>query len=189
MKVLYIHGYNSNANSSTAKLFQKVAGEKFEVHTIEYNQEKPIEALNNIRKYIKEFKIDLVIGTSLGGFLTMNLFGFKRIAINPCFLPSVELTKIGYEGPIDEYKELENELKDNVDETDWDSCLGCFAPNDELLGLKYKEDFDKVFQKSKLIPGGHRATEEAVKKIVNEYIPDFLNYIQEWLFYYKGTQI
>lgn len=178
MKVLYVHGYNSNANSTTSKLIRELSD--FEVHTITYNPEHPIEAIKDIRNYCKKYKIDLIIGSSLGGFLTMNCFGYKRIVINPCFKPSIELPKIGYKGSISEYEELENELTDNVDQDDWDSCYGFFAKNDELLGLKYKSEFDKIFKHSNFIPGGHRATKEALIQIIEE-IPDFLKYINETL--------
>ena len=178
MKVLYVHGYNSNANSTTSKLIRELSD--FEVHTITYNPEHPIEAIKDIRNYCKKYKIDLIIGSSLGGFLTMNCFGYKRIVINPCFKPSIELPKIGYKGSISEYEELENELIDNVDQDDWDSCYGFFAKNDELLGLKYKNEFDKILKHSNFIPGGHRETKEALMQIIED-IPEFLKYINETL--------
>ena len=94
MKVLYVHGYNSNANSTTSKLIRELSD--FEVHTITYNPEHPIEAIKDIRNYCKKYKIDLIIGSSLGGFLTMNCFGYKRIVINPCFKPSIKNEPISF---------------------------------------------------------------------------------------------
>ena len=55
MKVLYVHGYNSNANSTTSKLIRELSD--FEVHTITYNPEHPIEAIKDIRNYCKKYKI------------------------------------------------------------------------------------------------------------------------------------
>lgn len=178
--VLYVHGYGSNGNSNTAKLLKKYLGEKINVHTISYNQSKPYEALKMIKQYKNEHNIDLLIGTSLGGFMVMNCLGSLSIAINPCFYPSVELPKIGYTGSIEEYQEIENEFKSEIDFEDTDCCYGCFAPNDELLGLKYKKEFEKYFKFTTEIPGGHRATEEAIQKIVNEVIPNYIKYLNAW---------
>lgn len=166
MKVLYIHGYGSNANSTTGKTIKDLS--TFEVHTITYNPEEPKKAIKSIKDYVQKNKIDVIIGSSLGGFMTTYCFGKHRIVINPCLKPSIELPKIGYTGPVDEYKELENNLK--IDNT----CYGCFAKGDELLGTKYKKEFEKYFINTCFIPGKHRASKEALELIINEIIPNFV---------------
>ena len=179
-KVLYVHGYGSNENSSSGKLFQEVFGEEVKVHTVTYDPSTPVEAIAKIRKYSRENDINLMIGSSLGGFMVMNCVGSLGIVINPCVKPSVELPKIGYSGPIEDYITLENELKDAVDWEDMDSCYGCFAPEDEILGLKYKAEFKKIYNLTCEIPGGHRVTREAAEKIAHEIVPEFLKSIDAW---------
>ena len=51
-------------------------------------------AREQILNFIDEFKIDLVIGSSLGGFITLTLNGIPRFVINPCWDPPVELCKL-----------------------------------------------------------------------------------------------
>ena len=46
MKVLYVHGYNSNANSTTSKLIRELSD--FEVHTITYNPDSATGLITTI---------------------------------------------------------------------------------------------------------------------------------------------
>lgn len=69
--ILYIHGYNGSPTGGSYTLFDELLDKsKYELHTIDYNAEDPEGAVTKIRKYVKENKIQLVIGSSLGGFLT-----------------------------------------------------------------------------------------------------------------------
>jgi predicted esterase YcpF (UPF0227 family) len=66
MKVLYIHGYGSNANSTTGKTIKDLS--TFEVHTITYNPEEPKKAIQSIKDYVQKNKIDVIIGSSNNDF-------------------------------------------------------------------------------------------------------------------------
>lgn len=77
MKLLYVHGYNGDPYGNSYNNLKNACGEKYELHTIDYDPTRPKEAVSMIRKYVSEHKIDVVIGASLGGFLTMNVFGSK----------------------------------------------------------------------------------------------------------------
>lgn len=74
MKLLYVHGYNGDPYGNSYNNLKNTCGEKYELHTIDYNPTQPKEAVNMIHEYVSEHKIDVVIGASLGGFLTMNVF-------------------------------------------------------------------------------------------------------------------
>lgn len=173
LRVLYVHGYNGSPTGNSYTLFNNMLDKcKYELHTIDYNHEEPEGAVASIRKYVKEHKIDLVIGSSLGGFLTLHLYGVMRIVINPCWDPAVELPLIGYTGPTEAYASLLNRLIATTDEEEEMLCAGCFAQGDELLGQKYRGVFSRYFRHVYNIPGGHHVTREAVEKIINEVIPD-----------------
>ena len=173
LRVLYVHGYNGSPTGNSYTLFNNMLDKcKYELHTIDYNHEEPEGAVASIRKYVKEHKIDLVIGSSLGGFLTLHLYGVMRIVINPCWDPAVELPLIGYTGPTEVYESLLRRLIDTTDEEEAELCCGCFAPADELLGEKYRETFSRYYRRIYDIPGGHRVSREAVEKIINEVIPE-----------------
>ena len=96
MKILYVHGYNGDPYGESYNNLKNQCGTKHELHTIDYDPNKPIDAIKIINKYVDEHKIELIIGASLGGFLTMNVFGVSRIVVNPCWNPAIELPKIGY---------------------------------------------------------------------------------------------
>lgn len=171
-KILYVHGFNSTPYSNTYNTFKKLLNPDFyELHTIDYDPKDPKAAVAEIKKYVKENEIDTIIGSSLGGFLTLNIFGVSRIVINPCWNPAVELPLIGYDGPTDVYKTMLADLRQALDDEEAGLVSGCFAPEDELLGKKYVNIFQKYFLRLYAIPGGHRVSNEAAELIVNDILP------------------
>lgn len=171
-KILYVHGFNSTPYSNTYNTFKKLLNPDFyELHTIDYDPKDPKTAVAEIKKYVKENEIDIIIGSSLGGFLTLNIFGVSRIVINPCWNPAVELPLIGYDGPTDVYETMLADLRQALDDEEAGLVSGCFAPEDELLGKKYVNIFQKYFLRLYAIPGGHRVSNEAAELIVNDILP------------------
>lgn len=95
-KLLYIHGYNGSSEGSSCRLFRKCMPQyEWQVIVMDYTQDDCAVALREIRETIERECIDLVVGSSLGGFLTLQTKGIERIVINPCYSPSVELPKLG----------------------------------------------------------------------------------------------
>ena len=171
MKLLYVHGYNGDPYGNSYNNLKNACGEKYELHTIDYDPTQPKEAVNMIHEYVSEHKIDVVIGASLGGFLTMNVFGVSRIVVNPCWDPAVELPKIGYTESVDEYAVMLEKLKENLDFEECFLCSGVFASDDEMLGNKYMEIFRKHFRGVYLIDGTHRISAEMTERIINDILP------------------
>lgn len=171
-KILYVHGFNSTPYSNTYNTFKKLLNPDFyELHTIDYDPKDPKTAVDEIKKYVKENEIDTIIGSSLGGFLTLHIFGVSRIVINPCWNPADELPLIGYDGPTDVYKTMLADLRQALDDEEAGLVSGCFAHEDELLGKKYVNIFQKYFLRLYAIPGGHRVSNEAAELIVNDILP------------------
>ena len=172
-RILYVHGYNGSPTGSSFTLFDThIDKSNYEMHTIDYDPADPEGAVKAIKAYVREHKIELVIGSSLGGFLTLFLYGVMRIVVNPCWNPAVELPKLGYDGPTEAYATLLQELIDTTDEEEAELCCGCFAAGDELLGDKYRVTFSRYYRRVYDIAGGHHLTAEAVEKIVREVIPE-----------------
>lgn len=177
IKILYVHGYMGNPYGGSFQKISKYAAEadfgdeKVQMDTFDYDPRDPRKAVRELRLYYYEHDIDLMIGSSLGGFLVANCRGARRIVVNPCWFPSVELPKIGFEGPVEEYEILEDWLGIYSDSGDCDLCIGCFARNDELLGRKYRPKFRKFFPEIYDITGGHHLSEAAAKKIMTEIAP------------------
>lgn len=82
-KMLYVHGFASSAQSGTVARLRTVfpnatvIAKDLPIH--------PEEALSLLYKVCEEEKPDIIIGTSMGGMYTEQLYGFDRICVNPAF--------------------------------------------------------------------------------------------------------
>ena len=115
MRILYVHGYNGEPYGSSFNHLKNAAGDSHELFSVEYNAEDPKGAIKIIRNAVREHGIDAIIGASLGGFLTMHVFGVSRIIVNPCWDPAKELPLVGYTGNIAVYAELLEQFKEYTD--------------------------------------------------------------------------
>ena len=147
------------------------------------------EAEKVIRDVMNNEKPDLVIGTSLGGFLTLAVQTPYRIAINPTLYPSKTLPLIDTPKEISEsYAEVEKQIKDLLDWEDRITVFGVFGDNDKVVN--HRSEFEKRYLKDHIftVPGGeHQMKEEEFKKYifpivesiddncenVNEYVRNF----------------
>ena len=66
-----------------------------QIFGMDYCQDDCALALEQIARTISEKNIDILVGSSLGGFLTILTTGIERYAVNPCYRPSAELPKLG----------------------------------------------------------------------------------------------
>jgi predicted esterase YcpF (UPF0227 family) len=180
IKILYIHGYHGNPYGGSFQKLSKYAqqadfgAEKVEMHSIDYDESDPNRSIRKIRLYYYEHDIDLIIGSSLGGFLAASCRWARRIAVNPCWSPSVELPEIGYTGSVKDYQFKEKHIGDFAKFGDDKLCIGCFSPEDEILGLKYREAFSEKFPQTYEIPGGHHLSEEAAEVIMTQIVPKLI---------------
>ena len=164
-KILYVHGYNGMPEGYSCNLIKSVLPEDYTIEGIDYDQNDCALARQQIFDYIKDHGIDLVIGSSLGGFITLTLSGIKRFVINPCCLPSVELPKIDVpQELINTYKPFEP-LLDQASNEDRNLVRGFFGDHDELLGDRYVEFFSQRFGHWQRISSGHHLSLEGAKVI------------------------
>lgn len=180
-KLLYIHGYNSSSTSGSCKLFYDYLTDKgWDVIGIEYDESNCAKAIDQIRKSILDNNIDMVAGSSLGGFLALLTTGIKRIVINPCYQPSVELPKIRKYSKelclpvpsikmIATYKRFEANLK-GLSNDEKGMIYGYFSDRDELLGDRYHCAFRDDIHDFRIIPGGHHLNESAVQIICEDIL-------------------
>ena len=164
-KILYVHGYNGMPEGYSCNLIKSVLPEGYTIEGVDYDQNDCALARQQIFDYIKDHGIDLVIGSSLGGFITLTLSGIKRFVINPCCLPSVELPKIDVpQELINTYKPFEP-LLDQACNEDRNLVRGFFGDHDELLGDRYVEFFSQRFGHWQRISSGHHLSLEGAKVI------------------------
>lgn len=163
-KILYIYGYGSDANSSTSANLQSVLGNGFDVRSVNYDQLHPKKAIKQLSEIVDDGNYDAVIGSSLGGYYTLQLkANVKKVVINPCMVPSIELPKLGCDiQTAQKFKEYETYSKaDNV--------LGLFGDHDELID--YKEKFSQeVSRNVHEFSSGHRPTINELREVANVII-------------------
>ena len=76
--IVYFHGYGSSSQSNSAKCLTKNMPE-FNVIAPDIPID-PAEALPFLKSYCAENKVDLIIGTSMGGMYAMQMADYSRIA-------------------------------------------------------------------------------------------------------------
>ena len=163
--IIYLHGYNSSGN--TGRTIQRLLGDQFNVLAPKLPVDAN-EAVGIARKLLAEHPDAIVLGTSLGGFVTLNVYAPIRIAINPTLRPSESLPKIGCATELAEtYKFYEDEMRNLVNDKIKGNTFGFFGTKDEVIN--FKEEFEQLYFKGHTlsIPGGeHRIKEEELKKYV-----------------------
>jgi len=90
--ILYLHGFASCGDSTKSQLLKKYFGEN-EVFSPDLPV-SPVEAISFIKKIIIEKEIDLIIGSSLGGYYASyftELLHIKSVLINPSTEPFITL--------------------------------------------------------------------------------------------------
>lgn len=173
-KILYIHGINSSGN--TGKMLKRIFKEKYgdvEVIAPSIPANYP-EAKKVVDEVMDKEKPDLVIGTSLGGFMTLATQTPYRIAINPTLYPSKTLPLINTPKEIsDSYIDIEKQILDLLDREDRLTVFGVFGDQDKVVN--HRPEFEKRYQKDHIftIPGGeHQIKEEEFKKYIFPIVED-----------------
>lgn len=173
MKILYVHGYNGSAEGGSYRLLKKHRPEGAEIFGMDYCQDDCAVALEQIRETVRKKDIDVVVGSSLGGFLTILTEGIERYAINPCYHPSVELPQLGPQNglpaPLPKmtatYEAFESRLKQLVD-SDKTRLHVLMADRDELLGDRYWDEIQEdTGGKPGMLFSTHHLSESAAETI------------------------
>ena len=90
--MMYVHGFMSGANGAKQKQLQKMFEGRYEVIAPELDGD-PDKSLAILNEVIREEKPEVIIGTSLGGWMTVmcDSGDAKLIVVNPCTFPTDEL--------------------------------------------------------------------------------------------------
>lgn len=178
-RICYVHGFGSTMNGETAKLFEKIGQELgYETYLAEYDPKHPIYSMSLLNSFFEEFDIDIIVGASLGGFMTLYSTNRFKLLINPCMKPSIELPKIGYEGPTDEYEDLESTYS-NFDIEDSVVTRVLLGTDDELLGRRYEKMIKTKFAQTSLIKSTHRPDERVWRNVIFPEIESYFNDIHK----------
>ena len=91
---MYIHGFRSGANGSKHQQLQEHFRDKYRVITPEVDAD-PKKSLEKINEIIALEKPEIIVGTSLGGWMTVmcNSGDAQLVVINPATDPDVTLSQ------------------------------------------------------------------------------------------------
>ena len=167
-KIAYIHGYNGSPNGVSFNILSKYVNKNYELIWINYDEEN-ID-IDSLKLELKSLGISKVIGSSLGGFIALNLGNeFKKMVFNPCMKPSIELPKIGVpEKIVAKYAFIENIYFSSLKGNSLDKATTCgfFGDSDEIFGpYGYKFLFKSYYRNAYNLKCGHQIEDLAIKHI------------------------
>ena len=190
-KLMYVHGFASSGSSGTVMALRRyLTGWRVIAPDLPID---PFEAMELLRATIEEEQPDIVVGTSMGGMFTQQLWGVPRIIVNPSFEMSRSLLfgKMGKnkytskrkdgatefrvdKKVVEQFKLLEKTQFDGINENEKKLVWGLFGDKDPvvhfqpLMAKLYGEDRCRWFA------GEHRLNDEIVKKVLIPLIDELL---------------
>lgn len=171
MKLIYFHGFGSSAQSGTIKTLRELLPD-FQVLAPDIPVD-PAEALPFLRQLCEEENPNVVVGTSMGGMYAQQMYGFKRICVNPAMEMSSKskVLKVGtfeYFKPrmdgethftitpeiIEHFAQMEQHQFDAVTDEQKKHVYGLFGTDDDQTDSS--ELFKRYYRNAFSIEGGHR---------------------------------
>ena len=181
MKIIYFHGFASSGATGTAEILRRLLPE-VEVISPDIPVD-PTEALPYLRGLCEQEQPDLIIGTSMGAMYAQQMFGYRKILVNPSFNMST-LSKVFKTGEhkffngrkdnqktfritrdiIQHHNQIERQQFKNLTDEDRQHVWGLFGINDKscnTYGL-----FSKHYPQCQRFDGEHQLNEKVLKKVV-----------------------
>lgn len=120
MRILNIHGYKGNPENSAYIALCELGYKSFSP-AIDYDATETDKIFQYLDNIIDEYKPDLIIGTSLGGFFAAVISSQRNmpaILVNPCLMPFVTLPRLEFKNDIrpfiKKFAELHKISSDNI---------------------------------------------------------------------------
>jgi len=188
MKIVYFHGFGSSGTSGTVELLRN-ALPNVEIIAPDIPVD-PADALPFLQQYCKERQPDLIIGTSMGGMYAQQMWGYKRICVNPAITMS-RVLKAGKHKFFNRRKDNQTEFfitKDiiqhfsqmerlqfkGITAAEKELCYSLFAINDTYPS--HYDTFRKLYPHCSRFEGEHQLNDKALHKavlpLVNELMSD-----------------
>ena len=185
MTIIYLHGFNSDGNSTTIKEIRKEIPGLLSISYDYVNADIAFQQIQSLIEDTLKKDPDLIIaGTSLGGFWA-NYFGqkfhLKCLLVNPAINPSVTLRKAVEFSPLLNYNSGESRefTFDNADaykkyEVPVESGMNriiVLGKNDEVIDYRKSEEIYRDKGKIILTEEGHRIENYGrIVKILKEFV-------------------
>lgn len=181
--IMYVHGFASSGSSGTVMALRRYLPE-FRVVAPDLPVD-PFESMELLRAMVEQEKPLLVIGTSMGGMYTQQLWGVPRIVVNPSFQMSRLLLfgKMGRnkytskrkdgatefridKNVVERFRQLEKTQFDGVCEDEKKLVVGLFGDKDKTVDFRQQMQELYGADRCLLFDGGHRLNDTVVKKII-----------------------
>lgn len=189
MKIVYFHGFASSGASGTVELLRKLMPE-VEVIAPDIPVD-PQEALPYLQQLCKDEQPDLVIGTSMGAMYAQQMFGFKKICVNPAFNMS-RMSKVLKTGEhkflngrkdgqktfkiskdtIQHFNMMERMQFKGITDFDKENTYGLFGIHDESVNTY--DLFKKYYKNAQRFDGEHQLNEKVLKSTVLPLVKQIL---------------
>ena len=191
--VLYIHGFASAGSSGTATHLRNMLYE----HGVEVISPDvpvmPTEALSLLKQMVAELQPELIIGTSMGGLYTEQMYGTPRIMVNPSFHMARHLTFQGMgrrkflnkrqdgarEFKVDrdmiaQFREVEKTSFSGVNAEEKSLVWGFFGKNDKFVNCQ--PEFKKAYGTDhfRIFDGEHRLNDVVLKRDIFPLVKQIL---------------
>ena len=195
-KLMYVHGFASSGSSGTVMTLRRYMT-KWSVVAPDLPVD-PFEALELLRRTVKEEQPDIVVGTSMGGMYTQQLWGVPRIVVNPSFEMSRSLLfgKMGRnkymskrkdgatefridKSVVERFKLMEKEQFSGITPEEKSLVVGLFGYKDPIVHFQplmaqlYGEERCRWFA------GEHRLNDTVVKKVLIPLIGELVGEKEE----------
>ena len=182
-KMMYVHGFASSGSSGTVmNLRRSLPGWRVVAPDLPVD---PFESLELLRRLVQEEKPEIVVGTSMGGMYTQQLWGVPRIVVNPSFEMSRSLLfgKMGRnkymskrkdgatefridKSIVERFKEMEKHQFDGITDAEKQLVVGLFGDKDPIV--QFRPLMAQLYgeERCRWFAGEHRLNDEVVKKVL-----------------------
>lgn len=192
-KLLYVHGFASSGSSGTVMTLRRHL-DSWRVIAPDLPVD-PFDALEMLRETVEKEQPDVVVGTSMGGMFTQQLWGVPRIIVNPSFEMSRSLLfgKMGRnkymskrqdgatefridKAVVERFKLMEKSQFNGVNDAEKELVTALFGDKDPVVN--FYPLVAELYGAERCIHfnGEHRLNDEVVKKvlipIINKYVKD-----------------
>lgn len=177
-QLLYVHGLSSSGTSSTVKSLQfYLQGINVIAPDLPLCPEKALDLLHQI---CQTESPDLVMGTSMGGMFTQQMFGYQKILVNPAFHVSDFMRlnigtqfflnprrdgSVSYEITpelCDAYQKIEQKQFTGITPYDIEHTYALFGKNDMLV--RGYNEYRRYYKHALWYSGEHHLSEKDIRE-------------------------
>ena len=190
-KMMYVHGFASSGSSGTVMALRR----HFPAWTVIAPDlpVDPFDALDLIHRIVEEELPEIVIGTSMGGMYVQQLWGVRRIVVNPSFEMSRHLLfgKMGRnkymskrkdgvtefrvdKNVVERFKLMEKNQFAGVNDNEKSLLVALFGDKDPIVN--FRPLMEELYGKEccRVFAGEHRLNDDIMKKILLPLINEML---------------